>query len=428
MPALSHVDGRVRRSFLLVIVNLLVFVVLAEVAAVVLYFAETGAFYYTYRPAHRPIPETAEGQISADGLHPYFGPIHRPGVRDVSNNVGFTSPYDVPFTKSTPDDFIVGIFGGSVGEWFCQLGVERMVERLSRHPFFDGRRIVPLCFSHEGYKQPQQALVLAYFLTIGQTFDLVVNIDGFNEVALATFGHERGWDISMPSPPHLQPLIDLAAASTLTPEKLESLARIDRYKRRLNTVAGALRTMPLASAGVAMDHYYRWTRGRYLAELARFAALPPTPGAASVIEVTPPVQPRDRERLYEDIAAAWTNASLLMHDLLAARSVPYLHVLQPNQYFGPRRFSAEEARVAINDSSPFRPPVEQGYPVLRRASARLEATGQFFDATRLFDEEPAAVYMDDCCHYTELGNQLLADAIAARVLAGDGPWRTPRVR
>ena len=424
MPALSEVEGRVRRPLTLVIVNLLVFLVLAEAAAVVLYFAETGAFYYTYRPDHPLIPETTEGQLSADGLHPYFGPIHRPGVREASNNVGFTSPYDVPFGKSAPDDFIVGIFGGSVGEWFCQLGAPRMVERLSAHPFFAGRRIVPLCFSHEGYKQPQQALVLAYFLTIGQMFDLVINIDGFNEVALSTFAHDRGWDISMPSPPHLQPLIDLAAASALTPDTLESLAAINRYKQRLNALADALRTMPFASAGVAMDHYYRWTRGRYRAELARFAELPPTPDAASVIAVAPPAQPRDRNRLYQDIAASWTRASLLMHDLLAARSVPYLHVLQPNQYFTEHRFSAEEARVALNEDTPFRPPVEQGYPVLLRASTRLEAPGQFFDATGLFDGERGAVYMDDCCHYTELGNQLLADAIAARVLAGEGPWNT----
>ena len=35
-----------------------------------------------------------------------------------------------------------------------------------------------------GYKQPQQLLALAYLLSHGAQIDVVVNIDGFNEVAL----------------------------------------------------------------------------------------------------------------------------------------------------------------------------------------------------------------------------------------------------
>jgi hypothetical protein len=47
----------------------------------------------------------------------------------------------------------------------------------------------------------------------------------------------------------------------------------------------------------------------------------------------------------------------------------------------------------------------------------------FFSALSIFDREPSAVYMDDCCHYTLKGNQLLADFIAGRILASKGPWR-----
>jgi len=32
------------------------------------------------------------------------------------------------------------------------------------------------------------------------------------------------------------------------------------------------------------------------------------------------------------------------------------------------------------------------------------------------------VYMDDCCHYTASGNQLLADFIASAIRATPGPW------
>jgi hypothetical protein len=95
--------------------------------------------------------------------------------------------------------------------------------------------------------------------------------------------------------------------------------------------------------------------------------------------------------------------------------VPYLHVLQPNQYFTRRTFSAEEARVALNNSTPFKKAVEEGYPALERATAALIDKEQFVDGTRAFDGEPAAVYEDDCCHYTNRGYEILAELIAQHV-------------
>jgi hypothetical protein len=64
--------------------------------------------------------------------------------------------------------------------------------------------------------------------------------------------------------------------------------------------------------------------------------------------------------------------------------------------------------------------VEKGYPVL----ARQQTSGlRFLDATRLFDREPSPVYMDDCCHYTARGNQLLAASIAQHILTSDASAR-----
>jgi hypothetical protein len=48
----------------------------------------------------------------------------------------------------------------------------------------------------------------------------------------------------------------------------------------------------------------------------------------------------------------------------------------------------------------------------------LKARGvSFFNGVHIFDKEPAAVYMDDCCHYTLRGNQILADFMAQAVLS-----------
>jgi len=50
-----------------------------------------------------------------------------------------------------------------------------------------------------GFKQPQQLQVLTYFLSVGQEFDMVVNIDGFNDVVWALNNNASGLDISIPT-------------------------------------------------------------------------------------------------------------------------------------------------------------------------------------------------------------------------------------
>jgi hypothetical protein len=220
---------------------------------------------------------------------------------------------------------------------------------------------------------------------------------------------------------HVQPLINLIDQATMTPEKLESLAAIGGYKRRLNALAERINRNRLAAVHLALEQYYRATSKRLVSEQFRFAALPSNPPQTSVVYVTPRTRPREGATLFDDIAALWVASSTLMHDLLAARSAGYVHVLQPNQYYTQRRFTDAEARVALNEGSPFKAAAAAGYPVLVRTAAKgaLERRGvTFVDATAIFDREPAAVYADDCCHYTVRGNELLADAIARAIRGG----------
>ena len=71
--------------------------------------------------------------------------------------------------------------------------------------------------------------------------------------------------------------------------------------------------------------------------------------------------------------------------------------------------------MAINAKSPFKEPVEKGYPALVRATGELQKKVRFLNGVGIFDGEQSPVYMDDCCHYTLAGNQRLADFIAASI-------------
>ena len=434
-----------RRYIWIVAVNLVLLGLLAEVTALFLYYVDTGAFFYTHRRTYEQIVDTPERRLSGDALHPYFGPTHVPGLplqipaalrEDTAdgaasanppvaqtNNFGFVSIHDFPFAKTRSNQFVVGIFGGSVGNWFCHIGAPRLLATLKTHEFFKDRELVPLCFSHEGYKQPQQLLVLAYFLSIGQQFDLVINIDGFNEVALAPLNEQRGLDLSMPSPFHMEGLINLIDRSTLTPERLLSLAAIHGYREQLNDLAELLQRTRFASIHVLLDRYYKATTTQHFTEIGRFSNLPGSSGDASLIRVTPAVTPRDEAKVFEDIAAQWARSSLMMNTMLSERGVPYFHFLQPNQYFTNRPFGEPERTTALNPGSPFKEGAEKGYPALVAASSTLAAEERFFNAVQIFYLEPLPVYIDDCCHYTLAGNQRLADFVSTSVLQAEGLWR-----
>jgi hypothetical protein len=418
----------VRRALQVVVVNVVIFCVAAEVLALGIFYYDHGWLFYVdpYRPTIARIEEGSGDALTPVGLHPYFGPTHRPGIPfdlppelrtseadDVvaTNNFGFPSRVNYPFARTDDRQFIIGIFGGSVGAYFCRIGAARLEEILRQRGSFNNREPVTLCFSHEGYKQPQQLLVLNYFLSIGQPFDVVINIDGFNEVALGRINDQYGWDISMPSHEHLDALINVVNQATLTPAKLESLARIVQYRQQLNDLAERSNRTRLASVEFALRHYHDFLRRRYEQERVRFDRLPSGPPANSPIHVTPKVRPRTGSAVYEDIAVNWRNASVLMQQLLAARSIPYVHVLQPNQYYSTRVFTPAEKATAFNDGSPFKEGAANGYPFLEKA---LEPGA--LNAVHLFDAAREDVYVDNCCHYTRAGNRLLADFVAKAVL------------
>ena len=421
--------------------SLIVFCVAAELAGLAVYYVDTGALFYVHRKAYPellPVPQ--DRLVVGEALHPYFGPTHLPGTpfdipaalregtavppRMTTNNFVFVSPHNYPFAKTSDDQVILGMFGGSVGLWFCQIGAPRLIDQLRANPYFKDREIVPLCLAHEGYKQPQQALLLAYFLSIGQAFDLVVNIDGFNDVALAALNNAQGLDISMPSVQHLDPLIALVNRSALTPEKLESLAAIFRDRQTLTNLTRRIAVNRSAAVNLVLDWSYGRVSTRYSRELGRFSNLPANPPENALIQATRPTQAREGPLVFSGIANMWSGASQLMDHMVEARGGAYFHVLQPNQYSTKRRFSAAEAATALNNGSPYKASVEAGYPALIGAAPRLTEAGvAFVDATSAFDRVDAAVYMDDCCHYTLEGNRVLADVIAATVLASPGPWR-----
>ncbi|HSN74633.1 MAG TPA: hypothetical protein VL334_06000, partial [Anaerolineae bacterium] len=327
-------------------------------------------------------------------------------------------PRDYPFVKEHEDQVLIGVFGGSVAAGFVRAGQEQLIQRLQQHPDFQDKEIILLSFAQGGFKQPQQLLALSYYLTIGQELDMVINLDGFNEVALSSRNHAFGMDISMPSSDHIMPLVNLIDQSTLSAERIEALASITRSKAQLERISARAANARLASTWFLWQQVSRIQSASLGRKQVAFQELATGDLTRSMMAIYPPMQDRAGADLYEQIATEWADASILMHTLLQSRGIPYYHFLQPNQYVSLKPFSAEEQRTALTEGHPYRVGAELGYPALLAQEQRLVQNGvDFHSAVAIFDDEDSTLYSDDCCHFNTLGNEILADFIADAILS-----------
>ena len=272
------------------------------------YALTQGGLFYTAEKAP-PVSvarEVAPGESTKHRLHPYFGFVKISDAERDINNHGFpAAPYDYPFVKQNENQVVIGVFGGSVAAGFVGAGQERLVERLKQSPSFKDKEIVLLNFAQGGYKQPQQLLILSYYLVVGQKLDMVINLDGFNEVALSSRNYGNNLDISMPSTDHILPLVNLIDQTTLTDEQIEALARIRRTTARLERIGDRLAQAKLASAWFVLKQTYQILSARLAQEQVAFQEMGAGELDHSMMAIYPPMSTQDDTALYASIATEW---------------------------------------------------------------------------------------------------------------------------
>lgn len=426
------------RSIKIIAINLLLLVLLLESGSIALYFHQTGRFFYfahhgadatITRPPDNPFLDEGGPTTVKRTLHPYLGFVYEEHARKrlqfsnidyAPNNVGILSPYGYPYKKTSDDQFIVGIFGGSVAMYYGFYEFENHVltNALKQLPYFQNKQIIVLPFASGSYKQPQQLLELNYFTSLGQDFDLVINIDGFNETALAYLNNKSGLDSSMPSVEMFGPLVQLANRGFSTQELILTLEILKLKDELKETEAG------LNRCRFATCYTFRWMQLRYL--LREYQKKSENFGSVtrnrtdvdSLVHVDKHEQPLDDATLIPGLIALWAKSESSMNQLLTANRVPYFIVVQPNQYYSTgRKFSEAEAKVALNSSSIYSEGVIKAYPKLIAQTNELKRSGvKIINAVNVFDETQDAVYVDSCCHYNRAGNELLARFIAGQIV------------
>lgn len=375
-------------------------------------------------------PDGAADAALAQGItrdavpHPYLGTVQLPGRADEAFVAYHSLPVDAlgfiddgdPLPRRSPDKLIIGITGGSVAFFFSVQGVAALERELRTLPELADKRFEIRRLALGGWKQPQQLFAVQYVLALGGELDLLINLDGYNEVAL--YGSEieptgqppifpRGWaelvgnDFSVQRHKALGRLVGAADARAGW-ARITSVPPLDR-----SALVGVVWLVGDRALGRRSEEALRAFRAA---------------AAGETVAAGPKPTFSDAGARGAALADLWARSSRLLAAVSAGEHIRYFHFLQPNQYVtGAKPMSEAERRVAI-DGSPAGHDAATGYPLLIARGAELRAAGiEFTDLTGLFKDVPEPIYVDTCCHLNAAGNERLGRAIGQAIVAA---WRS----
>jgi len=378
---------------------------------------------------HLALPESERRYrttLIKEVVHPYIGFVANPRYwRGKINNQGFFGPDPLDYRPDGGRGFYrVAITGGSVAMGLYDHGRGIIAREIERAGLNRGHEIEVFNLAYGGVKQPQQLMTVNYFLSLGVHFDMIINLDGFNDVVLPAFDnldkdinpyYPRNWRYRLPS----------ATGVKADRELLYKTARIG-YREDLRSFIASVFSWPLFDASQFTNmlwHYLDFTIVRSIQAARQRLAIR--------LEVVSREAPRDFERAgpvvetaagetpgYAEFARVWRHASLAMHRLSEGYGTGYFHFLQPNQYVpGSKIMGVEEREIALPAKPhPYASHATSGYSHLVREGQVLKRAGvQFYDLTMMFRDNDRLLYSDACCHFNSVGYRLVAAEIMQRI-------------
>lgn len=429
-------DISMTRKALYFIVAVLLLIVTLELLAFVTLRATTDGFSLSGSRRFRSrILDKEDTEVfnrpSSIVLHPYLGFVYTPEDNNEERTAhhgglpiteyGFLDD-GPPLRVAEEDTVVIGIFGGSVAYEFSVHGTKSLVEQLAASEFFRGKEFSFVRVALGGYKQPQQILALTYLLTLGAHFDIVINLDGFNEATLPLINN-----VSNNVAPYFPRNWHWLAARTLSHEAKASIGELTRLRSGRTRYAATFNAPIIRASYLANLIWHTLDDGLSEQIAAEQNVLTATrESRAKEFEVTgPPYDSNSVPGLFKDLAAYWKESSIQMNRICRANGIEYWHFLQPNQYLPEsKNLSHEEHQIAYKENSPFKRAVESGYPLFRLSGEELAETGiRFHDMTQVFKGVGETLYQDDCCHMNVTGQAILGEAIGARMVRDLQGWQ-----
>jgi hypothetical protein len=322
------------------------------------------------RPDESQIPHPFFGMTRLD-WHVYKNPLtdeplfHHISARPVANEI------------------VVLVVGGSVAldlSDSVRVQIEKGLFATRLNRTFETDRFVVYNAALGGGKQPQQYFKFLYLDLLGFRPNVVLNLDGYNEIALPLVENR---ELKNPAiyPRSYSRLLASAVA-------VRDCAKMNNQLLELNSVLPVVELVAWVYANLC-DKQITGTAGS-------------PPWWARGLNVR-----NDTDYANQSIAI-WRDSSNKLAQALSSRDIDYVHVIQPNQYLeGSKIFSEEEKEKYLNFRQ-YGEPIHQYYG--RLVPGEL-LSKNVRDQRFLFKDVKETVYIDACCHFNEHGMELIVDDI-----------------
>jgi len=355
-------------------------------------------------------------------FHPYLGYVGRPGAYPWGkgfppfNEYGMLSITKHPYPyKKGNNEFVVAVVGGSVAEIFAN-DTEKLFNQHLHERFGFEKKLVFVNLATGGYKQPQQLFHVQYALLAGFEFDAILNIDGFNDLALANDNINNQINPIFPSGHH----IGLMSKTQMTNQlDFQTTKHLYAYYNLYETELGILsftQSFPFKYSIFFNLLAELWMK-RSLIEIkqAEYKLAIETQKTMSKEFRGPLLQ---NGSPYEMVANIWQQASEMLYAISQANRLIYIHVLQPNQYVeGSKPLSDKEKKIALDLNNSWSIAAREGYVHLISKGKQLKTKGiPFYDLSMIFKDSTEDFYVDACCHFNINGNILMGKNIAEILL------------
>jgi len=273
-----------------------------------------------------------------------------------------------------------------------------------------------------GYRQPQPLMKLNYYYALGAEYDLIISLDGFNEIAIASSGYK--WGKVHPSFPRSW---NHRLANTMNPELIKLQAKKvvleDSHSARARFMSNPInRNSPLSNLLWKILHSRFSSRVAKLnSDMTSLTSTDNKPREFQYETLGPEYSFQGWEELLEYSAEIWAKSNHLAHGVAQVQGAKFYHFIQPNQYIDGAKplMSEQERKIAIigaNAGGGYGRWYEKGFQYVKKNHQWLLEQGvNSTDLTFLYKDIAGEIYIDNCCHVNTKGSHMIVKAIVAHI-------------
>ena len=246
---------------------------------------------------------------------------------------------------------------------------------------------------------PQSAFIFIYFKEL---LDIVVFIDGLNEVWNAVENNKAGYPPEYAKAAHFQYKLSL---NELTPERFMLTSQIFSMKKNLARVTN-ISLLPIIRQSLLVNFIW-WKFVRYW----DYQISLKSSQIVKSYDQEPDFFDVDDDFLLDHAVRQWKKYHRLIHEISSSNGIMDIHLLQPNPFVEKSKYLTTEELHKINNSYDIREYVVKGYPKLQAAVLSLKQSGLLAeDLSYLFNDIKGSIWVD-AAHTDTIGYEIVLDRV-----------------